>query len=273
MFRQLTTAATRVLEVERKFIASPALLGVLRRADAKARSRTFTDVYFDSRGDWPLTTQDAWLRLRNSTWELKLQHSSVSDSPRNAGIDRYLELTDERDILHHVSRLLSLFRSYSPYASFGGRTSGLLEKSLLNLPIVDALAAHGVAAFASITTTRTRYNLGDGLGVDADEVLFDGGGHYAIAEVEVVVPFEAANGSVLGITMSDYEDALQLAEDRIAQFAATHDLPSTPVRGKVLECIARQDASHYAALGRAGLLAAKLGAPTESAYSNASQPS
>jgi adenylate cyclase class IV len=251
----------RCLEVERKFTATPGLLSSLQRTDPCARKKTIIDTYYDVPVTWPLTTQDNWLRMRSGAWELKSPHAVAPNAIR---LDRYVELTNERDIYECICALLERASPTSLLTRLSARDTIHAWRSGSNCSFADVLNGLGIRPFANITTTRTRYELGDGLGVDIDDVEFGsacGGGHYALAEVEVVIPLSGTNAgdsAAAGVSVAE-EAALRAAEAAIARFVELYALPLTPVRGKVLECIARSDLEHYAALERAGLLAVKLG--------------
>jgi hypothetical protein len=55
------------------------------------------DRYFDTE-DFVLTTQDHWLRLRDSRWELKQPIGLPDSSPGSKAIDTYREITSEGEI-------------------------------------------------------------------------------------------------------------------------------------------------------------------------------
>lgn len=95
-------------------------------------------------------------------------------------------------------------------------------------PLRDSLALSGFEPFATMTTTREKYKK-DGFGIDIDSMDFG----FNIAEIEVMI--------------DDWKRAEE-AKRRIIAFAEQHDLSTAPVRGKVLEYLARKNQCHFKAL-------------------------
>ena len=244
------------LEVEVKFAVPPHLPSLLARlAASPPLVSEFTDVYYEhSRGSgYPLTTRDFWLRERSGGVELKWPASvGTAAGVADAGVrvDLYNESTDWPTIGTALDAAAGARggRLTPPYPGRGGERA--------------YMAAAGYAPFAALTTRRSSYAVsvdGHDVRVDVDAVRFlppsgtDGGapgpplGEYAIGEVELM---RAAP------TAADPAAAVAHVLSRLLETDAA-GLP--PVRGKVLEYLARHARAHYAALGAAGLLSAKLG--------------
>lgn len=144
-----------MIEVEKKFILTPENERRLLDGAEFVSERTFTDVYYDS-DDYALTTNDIWLRARDSRWELKV--SLRTDLHRSG--DQYEEIEDE------------------------GR---IREK--LRMPagenLENDLSLAGYAPFCTITTLRRTYKKGP-FTIDLDEGRWSGGSHI-LAEIELMV--------------------------------------------------------------------------------------
>ena len=250
-----------------------------------AHVSVFTDAYYDT-ADVALTKHDLWLRRRDAVWELKwpmpaaaaergrAEASSGGDKAHRrdaraaaagglAGIDYYLESRDWPSIaaavLEHAR--VRLGAPFPPGSPPDGRPG--------TLDAAEAyLAAHGLACFARIRTKRTRHALrlasGHRVRVDLDTVTFLDAGSaperaatavpsgprradalehdYTVGEVELV---EAGSGAA--------------PSEALAEVFVQLGISAAPVRGKVLEFLARHRPLHYAALVDSGLVASKLG--------------
>jgi hypothetical protein len=260
-------AAAPHLEVEVKFEVPRHFADTLthRFAASPPRIKTFTDTYYERSGR-PLTTRDMWLRQRGATVELKWPAAAAAAAPSapsgsdstapatgTAAVDAYNESTDWPTISGALQATAGVAPLPTPYPA-----------------TPDALAAYMAAAgytpFAVLTTTRSRYALtirGARVFVDIDRVTFlpprGGGagaplGEYSIGEVELVAAGAAAEAGGGG------GDPRAAVAGVLTALLRSDDAPrARPVRGKVLEYLARHDAPHYAALGASGLLASKLG--------------
>jgi len=110
------------------------------------------------------------------------------------------------------------------------RVLGLKQQGTLR----EDLEVCGYKSFASFTTTRRKFKSGEFV-IDLDVMDFG----YSIGEIELMVSDE-----------SEMEQAL----DRILAFANKQGLVIAPVRAKVIEFINRNNADHYEALKKAGVL-------------------
>ena len=245
------------IEIERKFLLDERTadrLAALPHAAPAAVSQ-FTDAYFDTAA-FALTRHDHWLRQRNAAWELKWPLAASSYATSMAlrplsGIDYYTESRDWPSIAAALARLGILL---APPFPTNPPTAGPMATTYL--------LRHGLACFATLHTTRTRLapvlQLAGGfrVHVDLDVVTYvDAGADaapYRVGEVELVHAADpAASGGLGGCTPAD------ALADAFAQLG----ISPAPVRGKVLEYLARFRPTHYAALAASGLIASKLGDP------------
>jgi hypothetical protein len=243
-----------LLEVEAKFLCPPALEALIAAAAGAGypKRKKLVDSYFDAAPpSFPLLRRDWWLRLRNEAWELKvpavplpervraLERSSGAGEGSGRVVDRYVEVVDPAEIARHLAGALpaagadaaAAAAAAPPAADFGA--------------LVRAL---GLAPFATVTTQRRSYRVrlhaegGEAadarpeVGVDVDEVEFEGGGSYALAEVEVMAAPEAGSGA-----------AEQLIARFFRDFGVAPPPPGQPLVGKVLEFLRRCRPVHFAA--------------------------
>lgn len=197
-----------MIEIEKKFLLNDDDISRLTQGAEFLGEKTFTDSYFDTE-DYSLTRHDKWLRNRDGRFELKLpMHEGAGQGAR---VDQYDELEDEDSIRAHLS--------------------------LPSGDMANVLAEQGYTAFATVTTTRRKYQKG-GFGIDLDIVDLKGS-PYHIGEIEVMV---------------NDKSEMDAAADEITQFATQHGLRILPVRGKVVEYIKRHRPDHYQALVAAGAI-------------------
>jgi thiamine-triphosphatase len=147
-------ARESMIEVEIKFIlgASPPPSFI---SQARFQSdNTFTDTYYDDK-DYSLTTQNRWLRARDSHFELKMPlHGTRNDK---VAVTRFQEYTDEEKIRSIL---------------------GIQRRAHLR----DDIQNQGYQPFASFTTIRKIYQL-EGFTVVLDETDFG----YRVGEIEIMV--------------------------------------------------------------------------------------
>jgi adenylate cyclase class IV len=193
-----------MIEVEKKFAVQKDELARLTRGAHFLGEKKFTDVYYDT-VDYVLTKKDTWLRSRAGKFELKFP---IAGANEGRDMTAYDELEDDAGIC----------------AKLGIPSSGPLEKSLAPL---------GYVPFATITTTRSKYEK-EGFHIDADEVDFG----YALLEIELMVPSE-----------NDIKPAYR----RVLNFAVTNGIPVSEkrIRGKVIEYLRLNDPQHFHALEKA----------------------
>jgi len=237
------------IEIEAKFFFTQAdAERIAAHPEVKlVKTKTFTDVYFDSpaRG-FPLTTRDIWLRQRSGNWEVKVPigyytHSRTSFGPkgkeegrdrknssRSTNTDSYVEIEAENDILRFL------------------RERRLLNNDTLPLQkgesLEVSLRANGFEPCATITTHRSSYLHRDvGIDLDRAEPL-----NYRVGELEVMV------------TGDSQASARQDALHKIQAVANCHHLDiRNGMRGKVLEHLRVFSPKHYQALDDCGLLESK----------------
>ena len=97
------------IKIETKFVQPKDLQKRLQQGGAKFLKEVhYSDTYFDN-SSCSLTLQDHWLRRRDEAWELKIPAGGKSRG-KEKGIDGYNEVTDECEIIQHLSRSLGLVR-------------------------------------------------------------------------------------------------------------------------------------------------------------------
>jgi adenylate cyclase class IV len=99
-----------------------------------------------------------------------------------------------------------------------------------NRPLGELLASLGYLPFATITTTRLKYEK-EGFHIDVDRVDFG----YTLLEIELMVPSE---------------DQIKSAYQRVLDFATANNIPVSEkrIRGKVIEYLRLNDSEHFHAL-------------------------
>lgn len=144
------------IEIEKKVKLDPHHIKQIEEKGIFVKEVQFRDTYFD-RADFYLTTQNIWLRQRESQFELK-----VGVKRANGSIDRYEEITGEEKILTY----LNLPSNFSEN-------------------ILDTFSHLGIIPFSSFTTQRRSYILGE-CSVDIDVANF-GDLMYRVGEFELLV--------------------------------------------------------------------------------------
>ena len=190
-----------MIEVEKKFIVQQDELARLTRGARFLSEVKHTDVYYDT-ADHALTRKDIWLRTREGKFELKFPVSAVGAVRR---IIAYDEIENDAAIREKLG-----IPDGEPLAGFLGKL--------------------GYLPFATITTTRSKYEK-DGFHIDADNADFG----YSVLEIELMVASE---------------DEVKAAYRRILDFAAANGIPVPEkwTRGKVIEYIKRNNPEHFHAL-------------------------
>jgi len=149
------------IEVERKFAPSPDLADrvLALGGSSLGAAISFRDTYYDT-PDWSLTTRDIWLRRREDRWELKVPSAGAAKSGGETSV--FAEHEGEPAVLGALGVLLA------------GRPGGAP---------VPPLPGGGLVPFAAFVTTRERWSLPDGTGVDSDTADF---GH-GVVEIEAMM--------------------------------------------------------------------------------------
>ena len=192
------------------------------------------------------------MRLRNEAWELKvpavplpervraLERSSAGEGSGRV-VDRYVEVVNPAEIARHLADAL-------PAAGAAAAAAAAAADAPPAADFGAHVRALGLEPFATVTTQRRSYRLrlraegseaADALpevGVDVDEVEFEGGGSYALAEVEVMAAPEAGSGAAELLIARFFRD-----------FGVAPPPPGQPLVGKVLEFLRRCRPEHYAA--------------------------
>jgi len=144
-----------MIEVEKKFQITHQTIELLKSKSIFLNEITFSDTYFDNK-DFVLTSNDKWLRKRNSKYELK--------TPIHKGLDR---LTDQYEEIIEESEIKN-------YLNF-----------LDNAPLYLILEKNGYLPFCSFTTTRQKYK-NEKFNIDFDIANFSDF-NYSILEIELMV--------------------------------------------------------------------------------------
>lgn len=144
-----------MIEVEKKFLLTPAQEKRLKRGAKFLGEKVFTDTYFDKR-DYELTKNDIWLRMRDKQIELKMPAEDQKEKS-GTGCNVYEEFSSEETV-----------------------------RQMLNIPkggdFLADLKKAGYVPFAEITTRREKYKKQQ-FSVDIDACDFG----YALAKVELLV--------------------------------------------------------------------------------------
>jgi adenylate cyclase class IV len=109
------------------------------------------------------------------------------------------------------------------------------------VPFEAFLKENGYTPFCTCVTTRERYQKGD-FSVDVDFVEYDSDFTYQMVEIELLV---------------DDEAEISVASEKIIQLARETGFSLEPVRGKVIEYLARKRRDHYDFLVRHGVIQEK----------------
>ena len=196
-----------MIEVEKKFVLTNEQTKALLDGAQFLIEKRIEDRYFDT-SEYVLTTKDWWLRKRGDRFELKIP---LGDNTTRT-IDQYRELETDSQIRE----------------ALGMGTGEDLETDLNRV---------GYRMFCHCSTMRKKYLRGE-FGIDLDEVRYDEGSTYRLAEIELMVS----------------EDQVEKANQRIQEFAVQHGLEDRVIRGKVIEYLFRYNLPHYDALKIAGVL-------------------
>ncbi len=204
------------MEVEARFLLTPTSQVRLLEGAKLIEETKFTVEFLDT-PQWTLAYSNHWLKRKNGKYELKipLKNRELDKTPHLATI--FHEEKDKHKILGE-----------------------------LDLPDEEdfeaALTKAKIRPFASIETTRTSYQKG-AFRLDLDQaqfplirtgVIF----HYAVAEIELDVP----------------EDAAMQAKEDIITFAEQHQLEVSDTRGKMMEYVFQNYPTVYQEFVRRGLI-------------------
>lgn len=143
-----------MIEIEKKFLLTPAQEKRLKKGAKFLGEKVFTDIYFDKR-DYELTKNDIWLRTRDRQVELKMPLET--EEKNNLMCNRYEEFETEAEV-----------------------------RQMLNIPkggeLLTDLKTAGYVPFVAITTRREKFKK-EKFGIDIDACDFG----YALAEVELMI--------------------------------------------------------------------------------------
>jgi predicted adenylyl cyclase CyaB len=185
-----------MIEIEKKFIIQQNELAHLIAGAHFLGTEKHTDIYYDT-ADHVLTKRSIWLREREGRFELKFPMGARGKS----GVTSYDEIEDDPLITQKL---------------------GFPE----GRPLDRTLASLGYQPFATITTTRSKYEK-EGFHIDVDDTDF---GH-SVVEIELMI--------------ADEQD-MAAATKRILDFAAAQGISITNnIRGKVIEYLRRNDPEHF----------------------------
>lgn len=282
--------STSITEIERKFPCTPDILQYCKSNAVSSREISMSDVYFDNQS-FGLTTRDMWLRQRNNTLELKSPMSSTvinnSDNEETlVGLDFYKESTDLLEIaniLHSTADVTVKFNENTtnmdevisslsaagvvPFGTF------ITKRTRYSLRVKLPPAAEWMQASPPIPAQQTHVNMFVDIDIvkyilpdqskDSDSSIQGTGTiqehsealAYEIGEIELATPSGTTTTPTGSTTTTavdkEYNNAIM---SHIFQVIGIHP---APVRGKVLEYIARFRPQHYEALRQSGQLASK----------------
>ncbi|MGB7957787.1 MAG: CYTH domain-containing protein [Minisyncoccia bacterium] len=189
-----------MIEIEKKFIIQQNELAHLIAGAHFLGTEKHTDIYYDT-VDHVLTKRSIWLRARSGKFELKFPMGATR---KKMGVTSYDEIEDDPLITQKL---------------------GFPE----GRPLDRTLASLGYRPFATITTTRSKYEK-EGFHIDVDDTDF---GH-SVVEIELMIADERG---------------MAAATKRILDFAAAQGISiAENIRGKVIEYLRRNDIEHYHAL-------------------------
>ncbi|MFO0702766.1 MAG: CYTH domain-containing protein [Candidatus Andersenbacteria bacterium] len=197
-----------MIEVERTFLLTNEVERRLLDGATARGTVTMTDSYYD-KPTYEVSLRDEWLRNRNGHWELKVPRRTEA---AQRGVDLYDELDDEAAIREHL---------------------GLPKGAALR----DALTAAGYVPFATVVTTRRKFEKG-GFHIDLDDVDFG----YRVGEVEL---------------MANDDTGAAAASKRVDDFCDLHGIPRGYVRGKVVEFMRRSRPELYQRLAAVGIISSQ----------------
>jgi thiamine-triphosphatase len=228
-----TPSRNNHFEVERKFAFDPSKVSLLETNRGKKpfdkvgflSEKTFTDVYYDNHSaNYPLTSDDIWLRQRDDMWECK--------TPVNltASMDSYNELKDTDAIKEFLNKKLKNNHNHPNTPCEYKRFKEFLFDN------------YNLAPFCTITTRRRSYLLNGNFTMDLDTADF---GH-SVGEIELIV---------------ESRGKIQDAEKRIALFMKEHDWffeTEGVVMGKLTAYISRFNQNQWECMKKSGLVKRKL---------------
>jgi hypothetical protein len=183
-------------EVERKFSLDPSKIILLETNRGKKPfdnvvflfEKLFIDVYYDNHSaNYPLTTNDIWLRQRDDKWECKIPVNLTSS------MDSYNELKDTNVIKEFLDKKLNNNEAINNIYEYKKFKEFLFNN--YNLEILEP--------FCTISTQRRSYLLNKEFTMVLDAADF---GH-SVGEIELIV---------------ESQDKIQDAEKRIASFMKEH---------------------------------------------------
>jgi hypothetical protein len=265
-FRYSSQVHVQGREVEKKFFCSDAAILEFTKRASFVEHFVMEDTYFDT-ADLDLIKRDLWLRKRNGTLELKWPQYHKSWDQSNQNIEFSNESTDRSTIMRAI-------RDHAAVQT---------PHTFQTPDFIESLSAGGVHPFASLSTHRTCFYItvllppqlglpiaAQEIFVDVDKVWFpfmNGDGdteENSREDADSVDPQTEKAHYVIGELVfyeSQWKQTQTLSADQKAvamHFVfATLGIDPQPVRGKVLEFIARFHPVHFASLRDAGQLASK----------------
>ena len=254
-----------------------------------------SDTYFDNSA-YALTTRDMWLRQRNDKLELKWPmtlaskiHGADQQSPQAlVGLDFYQESTDLAkiaDVLHKSTNLLvkipsakcTIDETIVALEAAGIQSFGTIHTHRVRYNLCMDLPAHicsireipdrRIKMFVDIDTVK--YNVPEGTSGSQTPLTSkqtkEALSTYQIGEVEF--DFSVSNNTSTAISNKNTpkcdKDAALSDTDQASNAAIMEyvfrvmGIETAPVRGKVLEYLARFRPDHLEALRKSGQLASK----------------
>lgn len=240
-----------LVEIERKFRIGEDTRQKLVEAGAKlVEEETFTDTYLDT-SDYTLTSNDNWLRLRDSKWQLK--YPSPLKLSKNTC--EYVEVGNEAQVLQilieklesHVTELSQESQSLIPNCHSRLTPTGQSDPSVTTdeskpLALTDIRTAI-LHDFCTIKTSRQKFSLDD-VTIDLDSADFG----FAVGEIEVLVE-KNGDGTLDG---EQHEKALKSIDEVASKIGI--EFSSDRLHGKVATFLKRFKKEHYELLVSSGVV-------------------
>ncbi|CAG8439520.1 1332_t:CDS:2 [Ambispora leptoticha] len=217
-------------EIERKFKFDPQKLAQLETNNGPNKfdslkflsRKSFTDIYYDNQdSNYPLTSQDIWLRQRDNKWECKTPMNLTNS------MDSYHELETANEISDFLKRTLL-------------PNKNIIANATLSPEFL--FTTYNLTPFCKIHTTRDRYLINEEFTMDLDKADF---GHY-VGEIELIV---------------ESKDEVNEAEKKIALFMKENDWffdTSEIAVSKLIAYIENFNRKQWAYLEDSGVLGKKL---------------
>jgi len=218
-----------MIEVERKFEPCEIAVAEICEGSEDLGEKEVVDEYWDTR-EYQLTIHDFWLRRRDvEGWQLKCPVDWNSMDKTMTGmekIDKYEEITDEKELILTVQRVLKL----NPESERDGVSEALKIESFLKrfdmIPVckIETRRKSFLKKFEDVY-----------IRIDLDRCDFG----YSVGEIELLV---------------DSKGKVESASLLLERFVNEYSLSETRAESKVAVYLQRKSPKHYEILKNAGVL-------------------